>query len=470
MDYDDFIASKLLRQPPTGLATVPNLGFGLFPHQRDLTSWALRRGRCAIFASTGLGKSRCEIVFARTIARHERRPSIIFTPCAVAPQMVTEGAKLDTDVILVRDGTDVDRNSANVYVTNYERLHRFDASAFGAVVCDESSCMKSFDSKTLRDLKVAFANTPSKLCGTATPAPNDWTELGTHAEFLGICTRQEMLAEYFVHDGGETQKWRLKGHARAAFWRWVASWGAMVTLPSDLGHDDTGYILPSLNLHEHVMDADAASVKATGLLFALPAKSLRERRSARKGTMDAKVSAIHQRIMADRERWVVWCELNAEQDDLADALGDECISIYGTLDLDEKEFRMAAFLAGERRVLITKPSIAGFGVNMQSAARMAFIGVTDSYESYFQAIRRCWRFGQTRPVDVHVYTSALEGAVLANLRRKEHDAEAMAKALAAETRDAVRAEIHGATRQTTPYDPKVPIVFPDWLVTQQETV
>ena len=269
MDYDDFVRHKLTTVPPTGITGDVTIPDSLFPHQAALTRWALSRGRAAIFADTGLGKSRMQLAWAAEVLRHTGRPVLILAPLAVAAQTAREGADIGVSVAHVRDGGEV--GDAGLYITNYERLHLFDPSVFGAVVLDESSCIKHHNTKTLAALLEAFDRTPFKLCATATPAPNDWTELGTHAEFLGICTRAEMLAEYFVHDGGETQTWRLKGHARAMFWRWVSTWGAMVRKPSDLGFDDSRYILPPLSVHQHTVRIEDAAARV-GQLLAMEAQ------------------------------------------------------------------------------------------------------------------------------------------------------------------------------------------------------
>lgn len=460
-DYSAFVARKLARQPSTGIAVVPALHPSLFPFQRDLVSWALRRGRAALFADTGLGKTAMQIEWAR----HVPGDVLILAPLAVAAQTAREGERLGVQVKVCRDGADVE---PGINITNYDRIHRFDPARFTGVVLDESSIIKHHDAKTLARLLEAFAQTPFKLCATATPSPNDYTELGTHAEFLGVCSRVEMLSEHFCHDGGETQKWRLKGHARAAFWRWMSSWAALIRRPSDLGYDDAGYDLPELRITQHTIPADPDQVKAQGLLFAEPARSLTERRAARKSSLSARVQRCIDTVLAEPdEPWVIWCELNAEADALTDALGPAAVEIRGSDEPLLKEGRLVAFGRGEIRILVTKPSIAGFGLNWQHAARMAFVGVKDSWEAYYQAIRRCWRFGQRRPVNVHVFASELEGEVVANLRRKEADALAMAEQLSAETREAVRAEVRGSVRDTNDYAPGVAMARPDWL--KQET-
>jgi len=457
--YQEFVTRKLTRAPATGIAVLPALSSHLLPHQRDLVGWALRRGRGAIFADTGLGKSLMELEWARVVCEATGGSVLLLAPLAVGAQTVAEGARFGIPATLCREAGDV---RPGINVTNYDRLHRFDAAAFAGVVLDESSCIKHYNSRTLRTLLDAFASTAWKLCATATPAPNDWAELGTHAEFLGVCSRVEMLAEFFCHDGGETQVWRLKGHARAEFWRFVSTWAALVRRPSDLGYDDGAYDLPPLTVRDHIVATDAKTVRATGMLFAVEARELSERQRARKASTDARVAACAAKVNADAEAWVVWCDLNAESDALARAIPG-AVEIRGSDDLDVKEARLADFAAGRIRVLVTKPSICGFGLNWQHCARTAFVGVTDSWEAYYQAVRRFWRFGQRRPVEVTIYASEAEGAVVANLKRKERDATAMSEALSAETRDAVRAEVSGQTRVTNEYAPNAVIEIPSWL-------
>lgn len=455
IDYERFVSQKLAMRPPSGIErfTMPDC---LFPHQTALASWALKRGRAAIFADTGLGKSRMEIVWADAIQRYTNMPVLILAPLAVAAQTAAEGDRIDIPVKVCRSGADV---GSGINITNYDRLHRFNPESFGGVVLDESSIIKHHDAKTFGLLKEAFRDTPYKLAATATPAPNDWTELGTHAEFLGICTHAEMLAEFFVHDGGDTSVWRLKGHAREAFWRWVVSWGALIRKPSDLGFDDSAYALPPLHVHEHTVETEMA---VNGMLFAMEAQTLSERREARKSSLADRVNDCASIVNADADPWIVWCDLNAESDALCKAIPG-AVEIRGADDVDTKESRLQDFAAGKIRVLVTKPSIAGWGLNWQHCNRMAFVGVTDSFEAYYQAVRRCWRFGQKRPVHVHIFASEAEGAVVSNLKRKERDALAMAEALSAETHDAVMAEVVGASRQTNIYNADRAVIVPDWL-------
>ena len=336
---------------------------------------------------------------------------------------------------------------------------RHPSFSVNGLLVHNSSIIKHHSAKTLQTLLDAFRDTPFKLCATATPAPNDWTELGNHAEFLGVRSRAEMLAEFFVHDGGDTQTWRLKGHARQAFWKWVASWGAMIRSPSDLGHDASEYELPPLHVHQHTVELEHNEAHG---LFAMEAQTLSERRDARKASLVERVRACAA-VVYPQEPWLIWCELNSEQDALERAFGDLAFSVRGSDTADEKEAMIRSWLSQERPVMISKPSIMGFGLNFQHCRNMAFVGVTDSFESYYQAVRRCWRFGQKRDTHVHVFASNLEGAVVANLKRKEREAQAMADAMSAETLAAVRSEVFGFTKETNIYQPARQIVVPAFL-------
>lgn len=456
-DYTAYIERKLTRVPPTGIASGVTLPDSMFPHQAALTRWAIKRGRAAVFADTGLGKMRMELVWANVVHRHTRQPIMIHTPLAVAAQLAAEAAKVGIVAKVCREPADL---IDGINITNYDRRHKFDTSIFGGVVLDESGCIKHHDTRTFVDLTAAYADTPFKLPSTATPAPNDWTELGTHAEFLGICSRQEMLAEFFCHDGGDTSVWRLKGHARELFWKWVSTWGAMIRRPSDLGFDDGAYSLPALHLHEHAVDYE---LPLNGMLFASEAQTLSERRDARRASMEDRVRECAALVNAEKgEPWVVWCDLNAEGDALTAAI-DGAVQVAGADDIDTKERRLTDFAEGRIRVLVSKPSIAGWGCNWQHSARMAFVGVTDSYEAFYQAVRRCWRFGQKRPVHVHIFASKAEGSIVANLRRKEREAGAMAERLSAETHDAVMAEVCGLTRETNSHHNSQRVIVPAFL-------
>jgi hypothetical protein len=455
MSYEDFVSGKLGIVSSAGI-DAPMRDYGLFSLQKMLTPWALRRGRAAIFADTGLGKSRMQLAWADTVHSETGLDVLILAPLAVAQQTVEEGAQIGVTVNHARES---DQIRTGINITNYDRVHKFDASQFGAIVLDESSIIKHHAAKTLQTLLDMFRHTPYKLACTATPSPNDWTELGNHAEFLGVCSRAEMLAEFFVHDGGDTQTWRLKGHARKLFWAWVASWGSMVRSPEDLGLDASAYKLPPLHVHQHTVEI--AHNPDHGL-FAMEAQTLSERRGARKASLVDRVRACSEIVNASSGTWLVWCDLNAEGDALESAIPGS-VQVAGCDTEEFKERTLLDFAHGKLRVLVSKPSICGFGLNFQAAKNQAFVGVTDSFEAYYQAVRRSWRFGQTSEVNVHVFASNQEGAVVANLRRKEAIANAMAEAMAAETIEAVRSQVVGAKKNTNVYQPSRQIVLPSFL-------
>lgn len=465
MNYEDFIASKRLVAPPCGIPDPPELSAKLFPFQADITRWALRRGRAAIWADCGLGKSWMALEWARVVHEHTGRNVLILTPLAVAQQFVTEGEKLGVKVKHCREASDVE---PGINVTNYDRLHHFNPADFVGIVADESSILKDYTSATRNALIEAFAQTPYRLACTATPAPNDHMELGNHAEFLGVMTRTEMLAMFFTHDGGETQTWRLKGHAQDAFWRWVASWAVNIRKPSDLGYDDAGFILPPLTVHEQVVACGDEMAKRQGALFTVEARTLEEQRAARRASMPERVAAAERIVSAEpNEQWLVWCDLNDESGALAKALAD-AVEVRGSDTVEHKEDSLHGFAQGRVRVLVSKPSIAGWGMNFQSCARVVFVGLSHSFEAWYQAIRRTYRFGQTRPVECYVVTSDAEGRVVANLKRKQADAEAMSAGMVEHTADITRAELRATSRDATEYKPTVRMRVPAW-VGQEET-
>lgn len=456
-DYDAIIARKSASVDAVGIAIDrDDLAPHLFDHQRDLVAWALRRGRAAIFADTGLGKGPMLLEWAKRVSAHGR--VLVLAPLAVGPQLEREAKRFRVKARYVRkDEGDL------ISIANYEMLHAFDTSKFTGIVLDESSILKSFNGRTRNELIQAFKLTPYRLACTATPAPNDFTELGNHSEFLGLKTRTEMLAEYFVHDGGSTQDWRIKGHALVPFWRWVATWGAVVKMPHDLGYEDGAFVLPPMKMIEYVVTTTDHDHKASGMLFAMEARTLQEQRQVRRGTIDARVSRATEIIKASREQFIVWCELNDEQDELARVLGDSAVSIQGADSDDDKIERLNLWMSGKARTLITKPSCFGFGLNFQHCNQAVFIGASHSYERTYQAVRRCWRFGQKREVTVHMVRSDLESAIVENYRRKEHDAEKMAIEMTAHVGAAVRAEVRGLSREFNPYQPSVTMIVPQWI-------
>ena len=436
-DYEEFLRAKAITDAPSGMPVVPALNPQLFPFQRDIVSWALRRGRAAIFADCGLGKTPMQLEWAK----HVPGPVLILAPLAVSRQTVREGEKFGVPVGIARSQDDV---AEKVTITNYEMLERFDPSAFAGVVLDESSILKAHDGKTRTRIIQAFQSTPFRLACTATPAPNDQMEIANHAEFLGAMTRAEMLSMFFVHDGGETQKWRLKGHAESEFWRWMCSWAVMLRKPSDLGYDDGDFILPELKMHRIVCSVDKPT---TGMLFAMEAQTLAERLDARRDTIADRVAECAKIVNATSGSFLVWCNLNAESEALCAAIPD-AVEVKGSDSDEHKESAMLRFASREIRVLVTKPSIAGFGMNWQHCHRMAFVGLSDSYEQFYQAVRRCWRFGQSFPVDAYVVTAETEGAVVENIKRKEAESEAMAANMVEHMKDLNAESLHGGMART----------------------
>lgn len=646
MDYAEFLAQKRIVDPMTGMADVGDLPAFMFPHQRDIVAWALRRGRSAIFAGTGLGKTAMELVWGEKVAAYTGKPVLIFAPLAVSLQHIREAGKFGLSARIVKDQSEV---GPGVNVTNYQKIGHFDLSAFGGVCLDESSILKSVDGHYRTRLIEECATIPFRLAATATPAPNDFMELGNHAEFLGVMSYTDMLATFFIHDGGDTQKWRLKGHAENEFWKWMAAWAVMLRKPSDLGYPNDGYDLPPLVQNQHVVGVDYAPSLDTGLLFPMEARSLSERISARRDTVTERVAmaasivngshrdklatvtgdsecgsqntqldessaqprtlntarsatnkatgstekkkpntcasigsktsisgselrnskrlstnadatdtpptlntenkpsdppapetlerdgsagfnlntgsptpttpnfcddrtarvpsaagrtqresictsitatipgqsegscAAHaipgsgisrtiptasnelSSISAKLEPWVVWCQLNSEQDALEKAFAGRCISVRGAMTEEAREDAILAWLRGDKPILISKPSICGFGLNFQQCHNSIFVGLNDSFEQVYQAVRRFWRFGQAKPVNVHFIAAETEGAVVANLKRKEADAERMAAAMVHHMADLSSATVRGMVRDRPDYNPTKPVILPDFL-------
>ena len=421
-NYESFLESKRINTVSTGF-DIENINPLMFDFQKDITKWAVKKGRSAIFAGTGLGKSLCQLEWAKHIHDHEDKPILILAPLAVSTQTVNEGKKFNIDVNLCRSQDDV-INGINI--TNYEMLHHFNVGEFVGVVLDESSILKSFTGKVRTEIIERFQYTQYKLACSATPSPNDFMELGNHAEFLNVMSRTEMLSTFFVHDGGDTSKWRLKKHAVKDFWSWVASWAVMLRNPIDLGYTQADFNLPALNIHEIVVNKTGYKVKE--------AKTLNDRRQARRDSIHDRVSCAAEIANNVNGSCLIWCDLNTESEMLTKAI-DGAVEIKGSHDVQYKADNLLGFADGSVKTIVSKPSIAGFGLNFQVCNKMIFVGLSDSFESYYQAVRRCWRFGQTQPVDVYIITSEKEGAVVANIKRKEKDFEEMLKGMIATTQE-----------------------------------
>lgn len=456
--YDQFLAAKRRIAPSTGLPDLPELPEFLFPHQRDIIGWALRRGRAAIFAGTGLGKTLMELVWAREVARFADRPALLLAPLAVSHQHAREAGEFGiTARIVTASGLGDDE----IEITNYQKLDRFDLSIFAGVALDESSILKSYDGHYRTRLIEECRQVPFRLAATATPAPNDFMELGNHSEFLGVASYTDMLSTFFVHDASETKTWRLKGHAEDAFWRWMASWAVMLRKPSDLGYSDEGYDLPPLEKRLHVVET-GINQDQSGQFTILPveARSMQERLHARRSSIGERVDRAVA-ITPEGERYVWWGNLNAETESVAARISG-AVEVRGSDSDAVKEEKLRDFSEGRIRVLVTKPSICGFGMNWQHCHRTGFVGLNDSFEQVYQAIRRFWRFGQTMPVTADFIAADTEGAVVSNLDRKERDAERMADAMVRHMADLSAAEIAGATDSRPDYLPGARVELPNW--------
>lgn len=452
-DYQEFLARKISHVDQTGIASA-SMPSTMKPHQADATRFALKIGRAGLYLSTGLGKTFCELEFSKQAAEASNGYALILAPLAVAKQFKREGAKFGYEVNVIRDQSEV-RDGINV--CNYDRLEKLDTSHFGSVALDESSLLKSFTGKTSRALRDAFSSYRFRLAASATPAPNDHMELGQQSEFLGIMNSVEMLSKFFINDTSTaSQQWRLKCHAEETFWNWMASWSCMAETPADFGYDASEYILPELKVIRHSANA-IADLPKDGL-FAQDA-SATNIFAMKKITSGARADEIAQAVNAEHEPWIVWCNTNTEADDLMARIPD-AIEVRGSMSIDQKEDNLEAFATGQARILITKPEIAGYGMNFQHCARMAFIGRSFSFETWFQAVRRCWRFGQTRDVHVHLAIAEGEDQIGRVIDRKSADHAKMMRMMG----KAMRRSLGREEMTKVGYEPKHYEELPEWLM------
>jgi superfamily II DNA or RNA helicase len=453
-EYQKFLEAKRVNIQSVGF-DVPDCEINqmLFDWQRAIVRWALHRGRSALFQDCGLGKTCQQIEWARHVAKYTGGNVLILAPLAVAAQTVREGVKFGVNITLCKDGADV---KPGINIANYERLHRFDASKFDGIVLDESSILKSFDGSTRQLIQEFAKSIKYRLACTATPAPNDLIELTNHAEFLDVMSGKEIIALFFKQDGNTTHAWRLKGHAKDAFWTWMAQWSIAIRRPSDIGYDDGKFKLPELKMHHITVDGKAQD----GFLFAIEAQTLQERRGARRASMDDRVNVTAGLVNGNQDKWLVWCDMNAESQALEKAI-DGSVEVTGSDKPEFKEQTLNDFAQGKIRVMISKPSIAGFGMNFQICHKVAFVGLSDSYEAFYQAVRRCWRFGQDKAVDCYVVAADTEGAVVSNIERKERQASQMFDEIVK------KMSIHELNkrqvRSEMDYNPSVEMIVPEWL-------
>ena len=458
LNYSEFLKRKQIQTTSTGFE-AENINPMLFEWQKDIVRWACKKGKAALFEDCGLGKSPQQLEWGWQVHNHTRRDVLILAPLAVSKQTKREGEKFGIEVNICRSQEDV---KPGINITNYEMMQHFNPEHFAGVILDESSILKNYSGKTRNEIIEAFSDIPYKLSCTATPAPNDYMELGNQCEFLGVMSRTEMLATFFVHDGSDTAKWRLKGHAEKKFWEWLASWAVVMSKPSDLGYNDGNFRLPEKRIFEIMVEVPPDEQEGQMSLFTTIAMTLNERRQARRNSLNARVKAAADLVNNSDEQWLVWCDLNDESGELAKII-NESVEVRGSDTNDHKESSMINFAQGNIKVLVTKPSIAGFGMNWQNCRNMIFVGLSDSYEMLYQAIRRCWRFGQTKPVNVYMVISEQEGAVKANVERKEADYEHMFYEMVKFTQDMLTQEVHGTIRMIESYRAEKQMIIPDWL-------
>lgn len=443
--YSEFIKSKRAQRKANGFEPL-FLPECLKPFQRHLSEWNIRLGRGAIYADCGLGKSLLSLVFAENCVRKTNKPALILTPLAVAQQFVTEAEKFGMEAFRTQNG----KIRKGINVTNYHRLHHYNPDDFSCVITDESSILKGFDRKWRKDITAFMHKIPYRMLGTATPAPNDFMELGTSSEALGVMGRNQMLAMFFVNDCEQTNQWRLKGHAKRKFWQWMGTWARACRRPSDLGDfSDKGYVLPKLNLNKVILPSTGP------MLGFLPkvAKTMEEQRKENRKTINERCEKVAE--MAPTKRpCIVWCHLNDESNLLAKSIPG-AVEVSGSMSDEEKEERLVGFSSGQIRVLITKPKIAGFGLNWQHCSDV-FYFPSHSHEQWYQAIRRCWRFGQEREVTANIVTTEAAAPVLENMVRKERQSDEMYAGIVANMNRELqgRKELNG----------QEPIKLPKWMI------
>jgi len=460
--YQQFLENKYISRGSESSGfdvKLSSLNKMLFDWQKVIDRWSLFKGRSAIFADCGLGKTPMQLEWANQICSRIKDSSVlILAPLAVSEQTRREGEKFGIEVNVCQSSSDV---VSGINITNYEKLHKFDPPVFSGIVLDESSILKNF-SGTRRNEIIDFSKyIPYRLACTATPSPNDYMELGNHSEFLDVMTRSEMLAMFFVNDSGDTGKWRLKGHVKDnVFWKWMSTWAVMLNKPSDIGYEDGKFILPEINYYEHIIKSDAKPKRG---FFVQQASDLNERRKVRKETIEKRCSVAADLINSTDDMWVVWCNLNEEGDTLEKKI-DDIVQVAGRHTDEQKASRMLGFANGDIKRIVTKPKIAGFGMNWQICSKAAFVGLSDSWEQFYQAIRRIWRFGQEKNVEVHIFIEEREGSVLDNIKRKDKQAREMTEAMVNNMKDLVKKQLQETKREFVDYNPNVDMKLPDWLI------
>lgn len=453
--YQEFLKQKSFRHVESGF-TPDELPYPLFDYQEPIVRWAIKRGKAAIFADTGLGKTIMQLAWADQVAKHTKGPVLVLAPLAVSNQTIEEGQKYGIHVEKANPGAAF--FGPGIVITNYEQLHKFSPGDFQGLVLDESSILKGMDGRRRKEITEFGRHIPYRLSCTATPSPNDFMELGTQSEFLGIMSQVEMLAMFFIHDGGDVSKWRLKGHGESKFFQWMATWAVVIRKPDDLGFDGSRHELPPVVYHSHVVETTPEDA-----LFAEPAQGLQDRNKARKSSVDDRVAKAAEIANSMEGQVLIWCHLNEESEKLTAAIRD-AVEVKGSDKPEHKTESLIGFARGDVRVLVSKPKIAGFGMNWQNCHQMIFVGLSDSWESYYQAIRRCWRFGQKNRVHVHVVSADTEGAVVENIRRKDQQNNMLGQKMVEHMKTMMDREIFSAATTKTEYNANQSMELPQWLM------
>lgn len=456
--YKEFLKAKTITDKRSGfLVKLDELNKQLFDFQKIIVRWAIARGRAAIFADCGLGKTPMQLCWSDRIYNKTKEPILILAPLAVSEQTKQEGDKFGYDVNICENKSNI-INGINI--TNYEKLHKFNPDIFSAIVLDESSILKNFSGMRRNEIIDFSKEIKYKLACTATPSPNDYMELGNHSEFLNVMTRTEMLAMFFIHDMKDTAKWRLKGHVKNnVFWEWLSSWSVMFTKPSDLGFDDSNFKIPEINYYEHIIKS---KVKPKKGFFTKYANTLNERRKVRSGTIDIRCNEASNFINNTNDKWVVWCGLNSEGDNI-EKLVDNIVQVAGRHDNKIKAERMLGFANGDIKRIVTKPKIAGLGMNWQICNKAAFVGLNDSWEQFYQAVRRIWRFGQKKNVEIHIFLEEREGNVLNNIKRKDKQSKDMIFNMIKYMSDLTKKELKQSSKEIIDYKPTIKMELPKWM-------
>lgn len=454
MNYNEFIAKKSYIAKSVGFV-CGDINDNAMPHQKAIIPWACKRGKAAIFADTGLGKSFMQLEWARLVSGYTSKPVLLLAPLAVGKQTENESNKfgIECSTKYVREPSP----DCDIQIANYEMIHVFNPDSFGGIVLDESSILKGQSGAYRKTLTEFAKNIPYRLSCTATPSPNDYMELGTQAEFLGVMSQSEMLATFFIHDGSETQKWRLKGHGATKFWEWLATWAVVISSPSDLGFDGSDYELPKLTIEPVILPSEIK-----GSLFANIAQGLNEARKSKKESMQDRCEAVSEWVNSLDDQCLVWGELN-EECDLLERLINDSVQVAGRHKAEVKEERLLGFGKSEFKHLVSKTKIAGFGMNWQNACKMAFSGPTYSFEGFYQAVRREWRFGQSKEVLVKVFMSDKEVGIHEAMIRKMEQDKIMRQEMVKVMGNAMKQEIFGATPTKSGYKPSVSALLPKFL-------